>query len=78
MSGYMLEAGVQTCYADGGPVMPVVSVDLKNRKPIIKLPLLSWEIELSMYPTCCVLRRPKVSSCAVKPGCRRSSVKQQP
>lgn len=28
--------------------MPVASVDLKNRSPVIKLLLLSWEIQLSL------------------------------
>lgn len=44
LSSYTLEAGVQTCFAVGVPVMPVASVDLKIRNSVIKPLLLGCDI----------------------------------
>lgn len=44
MLGYILETGVQMCYIGDVCGMPVAFVGLEDGKPVIKPPLLSWEM----------------------------------
>lgn len=54
LSGYTLEAGVQTCFTVGVPAVPVSSVGLKFTNPVIKPLLLGCDIQLSLYPPHCL------------------------
>lgn len=45
-----------TCYIGDVCGMPVAFVGLEGGKPVIKPPLLSWEMYLSLHPTCVLLR----------------------